>query len=371
MNIISSIKPVVYLQSLEKTEPNELEITNELADTLLSISEITSKDYGHAVRSVHAKGHGILRGKLIVHENLPAIYQQGLFKYPAEYSVVMRLSTIPGDVMDDAVSTPRGLAIKILEVPGKQCNSDSSEDSQDFLLVNGPAFLNPGVKGFLKSLKLLAATTDKAEGLKKVLSTALRGTEKVLEAFGGKSPIIMSLGGQPETNVLGETYYSQVPILYGKYIAKISLVPVSADLIALTNQPVDLDDKPNGLREAVVDFFKTHSAQWALRVQLCTDIEKMPIEDASVVWPEEESPYYPVATIMVNSQLAWHDKLYEEVEDALSFSPWNAIEQHRPLGSVMRARKLTYEKSAEFRQMFNGCPMHNASLLSMLDNATK
>ncbi len=83
----------------------------------------------------------------------------------------------------------------MLEVPGKQCNSDSSEDAQDFLLVNDPAFLNPSVKSFLTSLKLLAITTDKAEGLKKVLSTALRGTEKILEVFGGKSPMIMSQVG--------------------------------------------------------------------------------------------------------------------------------------------------------------------------------
>jgi hypothetical protein len=35
--------------------------------------------------------------------------------------------------------------------------------------------------------------------------------------------------------------------------------------------------------------------------------------------------------------------------DRLSFSPWHATEDHRPLGNVMRARRVAYEASAELR----------------------
>ena len=35
--------------------------------------------------------------------------------------------------------------------------------------------------------------------------------------------------------------------------------------------------------------------------------------------------------------------------DKLSFSPWHATEDHRPLGNVMRARRIAYQASAELR----------------------
>ena len=95
----------------------------------------------------------------------------------------------------------------------------------------------PGKK-FLGSLKLLASTTDKVPNLKRALSAALRGAEKVIEADGGESATLKALGGHPETNPLGETYFSQAPILYGAYMAKVLLAPVAAELRALTDAPV-------------------------------------------------------------------------------------------------------------------------------------
>jgi hypothetical protein len=314
---------------------------------------------------VHSKSHGILRGKLSVKPNLPSHLAQGIFSTPAEYNVVMRLSTSPGDILDDSVSTPRGLAVKIMGVDGERLADSATDNTQDFLLVNGPAFLKPDAKSFAGSLKLLAKTTDKAEGLKKVLSAALRGTEKIIESVGGQSPAIMSLGGHPETHILGETFYSQVPVLYGQYMAKVSVAPVSPELTALTKSPLNVNGVPNGLRDAVNEFFSTRSATWEVRVQLCTNLETMPIEDASVVWPEEESPYVTVATIEVEPQVAWDETVSPVIEDNLAFSPWNAISAHRPLGSVMRARKLTYEKSTIFRKQFNGCPIGETGLGEM------
>ena len=35
-----------------------------------------------------------------------------------------------------------------------------------------------------------------------------------------------ALGGHPETNILGETFYSQAPIRYGDYLAKVAVAPV-------------------------------------------------------------------------------------------------------------------------------------------------
>jgi hypothetical protein len=80
-------------------------------------------------------------------------------------------------------------------------------------------------------------------------------------------------------------------------MAKVSVAPVSPQLRALTDAPVSVNGKPNGIREAVVNFFHCNEAEWELRVQLCIDLEAMPIEDASMAWPEDRSSYLPVARI--------------------------------------------------------------------------
>jgi hypothetical protein len=349
-------RPVRYTPDLEHPEKDEAETTQALTETMLKISEKTYEDGGHAIRSVHAKSHGLLRGEIEIAADLPPVLAQGLFAKSGRHPVVMRFSTIPGDILDDSVSTPRGLALKIFDVEGERL-PDADGATQDFVMVNGKVFNAPNNKVFLNNLKLLAATTDKAEGAKKVLSAVNRGLETIIEAFGGESATLKSMGGQPETHILGDSFYTQVPILYGDYIAKLSVVPASPELTALTDAPLNVNGKPDGLREAVVEHFRTKGGVWDVRVQLCTDIEEMPVENAHKAWPEDKSPFLPVATITIGPQEAWSEALSEAVDDRMSFSPWHGITAHRPLGAVMRARRSAYKASAEFRGARNGCPM--------------
>lgn len=358
--------PLRYQSTFEKQEPDENETTNEIVETMCKIQTKVAEDLGRGMRSVHAKAHGILRGELRVLEDLPLCLAQGIFATADTYPVVIRLSTAPGDVLADSVSTPRGMAIKVVNVPGQRLPGSEGQKTQDFVLANSPAFHKPNAKAFLGGLKLLAATTNKAEGLKKAASALLRGTEKVVEALGGKSATLISMGGHPETHPLGETYFSQVPLLHGEYMAKVSVVPVSPELAALTDAPLDVNDKPDGLRSAVVDFFRVHGGEWELRVQLCTDIEAMPIEDASAEWSEELSAYVPVARISVMPQQAWRDVDSTAVDQQLAFSPWHGIEAHRPLGSVMRVRKASYEASARFRAERNKVSLEEPQSLHQL-----
>ncbi len=345
--------PLRYTPSVEHPEPDERQTDDSLNDTMLSISETTSKDGGHALRSVHAKSHGLLRGELRVLDGLPPVLAQGVFAKPGAYQVVIRLSTTPGDILDDSVSSPRGMVLKIVGVEGERLPGSEGDVTQDFVMVNGPAFNAPTVKKFLGSLKLLAATTDKAEGLKKVASATLRAAESVVEAFGGKSATLVSLGGQPETNILGETFYTQAPLLWGPHMAKVSVAPVSPELTALTDAKLDLSGKPNGIRDAVVDFFQRNGSEWELRVQLCTDLDAMPVEAASVEWSEDQSSYVAVARSTVPPQEAWSEARSAAVDDGLAFSPWHGLAAHRQIGSIMRARKEAYEMSRQFRALNN------------------
>ena len=349
--------PVRYSPSLEYVAPDEEAIHAELIATFRKIQETTAKDYGFAVRGVHAKSHGLLLGRLEVLPGLPAALAQGLFAEPATYQAVLRLSTNPGDMLDDSVSTPRGLAVKVIGVEGERLPGAEGKP-QDFVMANAPAFVAPDAKHFLGSLKLLAATTDAPQVFKKGVSALMRGVETALEAVGTKSGTVISMGGHPETHILGETFYSQVPLRWGDYVAKVAVAPVSPDLVALTGAPLAVNGVPNGLRNAVAAFFSTLEGVWELRAQLLTDLDTMPVEDASKPWPEDESPYVAVARITAPRQDSWSDKRVKAIDDGLAFNPWHALAAHQPLGSVMRARQATYPRSAGFRAERNGCPIH-------------
>ncbi len=344
-----------YDPSVEQPEADEAKVGQELIDTMRKISETTLADEGRPLRSVHAKSHGIVVGELEVADGLPPVLAQGLFAKPGRYPVVMHFSTLPGDLLDDSVSTPRGLGVKIIGVEGARLPGSEGDVTQDLVLVNGPAFAVPNAKAFLANLKLLAATTDKIEGVKKVVSAAMRGLQTLAVAVSGSpNATIATLGGQPETQLLGDTFYSQVPILYGDYIVKIAVAPVSPELTALTKAPLDLNGRPDGLRESVSEFFRSNGATWEVQVQLCTDFDVMPVENAAKPWPEDQSPYVTVGRITAKPQTTWNETRAKAVDEGYAFSPWHGLAAHRPLGSVMRVRKAAYEAGAKFRAANGG-----------------
>ncbi len=161
--------PLHYRPSVETPGPDEAAVNAAIVRSMRGILETTVQDYGHSVRSVHAKSHGLLEGELRVLDGLPSALAQGVFARAARFPVVLRISTNPGDILDDTVSAPRGLAIKIIGVEGERLPGSEGDATQDFVMANGPAFVAPDAAGFARSLKLLAATTDTGQAWKKAV----------------------------------------------------------------------------------------------------------------------------------------------------------------------------------------------------------
>jgi len=336
-------KPVPYAPAYEALERDEDKTRSDILDTLSKIQQTTYANGKHALRAMHARSFGLLRGTLTVLPDLPQELAQGLFQRESSYPLVMRLSTSPGDVAEGSHSTPRGMALKVWGVQGPRLGGSADEMTQDFVLMNGPAFGTKNGKAFARSLKVLAATTGRAPALKRLLSGVLPATEKVVES---------------RTHPLGDAYYSVTPYLYGQYMAKFCVTPSSPQLRRLVDRSLVVKGDRDGLRDAVVNFFGQHAGVWELRVQLCTSLEKMPIEDARVAWPEEESPHVVVARIDVPAQQAWSEERSRVIDGGYSFSPWHGLAAHRPLGSVNRLRQQAYEESSRFRRERSGMMSH-------------
>jgi hypothetical protein len=101
--------PLRFSPSVERPDADEAETIQGLIATMWYINEKTFADGGHAIRSVHAKTHGILEGYLEVVADLPGDLAQGLFAKAGRYPVVMRLSTIPGDILE--ISFARSISV--------------------------------------------------------------------------------------------------------------------------------------------------------------------------------------------------------------------------------------------------------------------
>jgi hypothetical protein len=90
----------------------------------------------------------------------------------------------------------------------------------------------------------------------------------------------------------------------------------------------------------------TKALQWDLQLQPFVSETLTPIEDASVNWT---TPYCTVAHLTLPIQNPAADPVFaQQVEDAV-FDPWQALAAHRPLGDVMRARKVVYFASQQTR----------------------
>ncbi|SMO98344.1 catalase family protein [Paracoccus laeviglucosivorans] len=352
---------VRYSDALETVAPAEAETVRELLDAFDHILRTTARDYGHAVRSVHAKAHAVLRGSFVIDGHLPQELAQGLFAKGGAHDAWLRISTNPGDLLSDKISLPRGIALKVEDVQGPRL-AGAVGHSQDFLMINGSVFASPTAREFARQLKLLAATTDRAEGGKIMLSKALQVVNKALGLAGLESIALAGLGGASQVDPLGETYFSATPFRYGDHVAKFRLRPLSPALTALTGTQVDTGTGENPIRTTIRAEIAGFDAEWAFEVQLARDLEKQPIEDASVEWAETDAPFVQVATLRVPRQDSWARDQVARVDEHMRFSPWNGLAAHRPLGGVNRARRLPYEQSAQFRAHFNRCPMQDLDI---------
>ena len=87
----------------------------------------------------------------------------------------------------------------------------------------------------------------------------------------------------------------------------------------------------------------------------------MPVEDPTVPWDDGAAPFIKVATIRIPIQ-SFESKEQMEFGENLSFTPWHAVADLRPLGGINRARKKVYEAISARRHELNGVPMEEPSL---------
>lgn len=338
-----------YSPALEEIAPDEAETFAKIAETFRKTGETVAAQEGRRLRVSHAKPTALLDGDLVIDDALPTELAQGIAAQPGHYAAQVRFAQGPGELLDDSISTHRGMAVKITGLTGDSIPEAVEPHTQDFVLEGtSRAFINSTATTFLANLRAgVSHAPSLPQGVKQAVRNVARGTEAALEAVGLESKTL-GFFGHPPLHPLAEPYFSQAPMRWGDHVAKVGFFPTQATLDSLAATKIDTGDDFDAFRDAMVAHFARYGATFELRVQLAVDTDATPIEDASVEWPQEVTPYRSVALLTFPPQPAWtaaRDAAFE----TMSFRPANSLAAHRPLGQVMRARLFVYKQLAAWR----------------------
>lgn len=304
----------------EVVDANEEEIAAEMIDLIRSVSLARQKEDAQGVmrRFNQLKTIACVVGEMEV-LTVAEQHRVGLFSKPKSYPVILRFAN--ATKMDDRDADVRGLSIRVMDVDQGQ----GGMGIQDFTLNTHPALFAGTPEIFLSFIR--ATEADRQWWFFITHPMSLWNGFK-----GRKNP----------TSPLSVDYHSATPILFGTGMAiKYATRSCSATATAVA------DDHAEYLRDALQHDLQSEQCI-DFQVQFQTDVDLMPIEDAAVTWPEDISPFVTLAKIKLPPQTL------EIAEcEKMTFNPWNALAQHRPLGGINRVRRQVYDSLGKFRNEHN------------------
>jgi hypothetical protein len=320
--------------------PNENAIVQQIIERMGTYMREQYRP-GTFQRAGNTKTHGVLRAEFQVHGDIPQNLRRGIFSTPRSYPAWVRLAgpgpDSPPDIEDVGVLS---IGIKVMQVPGPKL-LDDERFTQDFTGISTPTFTTPDIIENAKLQEAVLRRTPLFYFINPFDSHLLDG-------------IMQGLWARTQTSPLQTGYWSCVPYLLGEGQAvQYSFRPRSSEASTIQGLPWRPSD--NYLREAMMRTLAERAVDFDVFVQVQTDAYRMPIENASVRWPERLSAPVPIATLHFPAQ-KFASAAQLAFADQLSINPWHCLAEHRPLGNQNRARLTIYKTLSTLRQSMNGTP---------------
>ena len=315
----------------EQTPTGEDDLINQLVALQIGIMKAKTDPTRPTRRGQHPKHHGCTDAEFLVRADIPDAYRIGIFKEPGTYKAKVRWSNGGDD--DDRNADVHGMAVKVLGVKGTPALEGNDREEQDFILIDSESFFVPDVKLMLE-LMTARVRSEKAND-PKVMADFAQAHPKIGTALGAAR--------KKTSSPLTTQYWSTVPFRLGGGAVKYTAVPSAG------NKSGDVPAASRDfLRAALASQLGkgSYGAQFELCIIPQADPDDNPVENPMVPW---KSAPIPVATIKVAPQAFDTPERMKEAEN-LSFDPWHALAEHRPLGGINRARRAVYAASLNLRQ---------------------
>lgn len=295
-------------------------------------------------RDAHAKPHGCVRARFEVFQT-DSRYNHGIFREPGTYEAWIRFSNGSVPALADSKPDARGMAIKVMNVPGEQLLPPLlAGKTQDFVMINSPAFFVRSIAQYRDLEEAAAAGRPFTYFLGKHYFNPFKWRLRQL---------YLGLGTRKKAppTPLSTQYYSMSPYNLGPHKMK-----YSAKSCEVYEAPGINTQDPNFLREGMKKVLRSRDACFQFMVQLQVPDARMPIEDTTVVWSEKKSPFVSVARVHIPRQEFDSPEQNEMCED-LSFTPWHGVQELRPIGYINEMRRELYLHTAAFRRVRNNAPL--------------
>ncbi len=292
-------------------------------------------------RDAHAKATGCVRARFSIRGDIPERYQHSIFSAPGhEYQAWIRFSNGDMEVQKDSKPDARGMAVKVMGVEGDKIAPEfTGPATHDLIMTNTPAFFHRNVMDYVEDMHYLAKL-ERTRWFISFFPPRLHPKQfyRAIQTVSSKidSPL------QPQ-------YYSMLPYQLGHTEVKFSARPCVGE-----HSDVNVDrSHTDYLTEAMQSQLDDGTACFDFMLQERKPGANMPLDDATVIWSEEEAPFLPVARIDIPSQTFTSEAQSQFCED-LSMNPWHAVGEWRPLSSLGMARRVVYAAVSEFRHDKNG-----------------
>ncbi|MFJ2865670.1 catalase family protein [Kitasatospora sp. NPDC087314] len=356
---------VPYTPDVEDDDPHfdrTLQTVIERTESYISES-VSAGGTGRALRDAHAKGYGLVRGQVEILDGLPPEYAQGIYATPGTHDALIRFSNgSPHAGADARLGSATGLALKIFDIAGPTLLEDEPDTGTfDYANINAPVFFCNTVEHYLFIQELFlnapAYFSRGRPGAHRFFTDFVtgKGTLDQDDWAWDEFLAFVRLSKIAPVNVLLSSYWTMGAVRHGDYIAKVRIAPDPRFAAAVVRRAIDPASAAEVFRPALQAELQERPYSFDIQVQLCTDLERMPVEDTTVEWPEQLSPSVTVAKLRLPQQdISGPENL--EAMDALSFTPWRVTAEHAPLGNIMRARKEVYRHSSIERHKLNRQP---------------
>ena len=357
-----STRFVKYTPDIETADPGfDQNLQTVIAKTERYIARsVTTEGTGRAVRDAHAKGYGLVRAEVEILDQLPAEYAQGIYATPGRHDALIRFSNgSPHAGADARLGGATGLALKIFDIAGPTLLEDEPDTRTfDYANINAPVFFCNTVEHYLFIQDLFieapAYFVQGTPGRHRFYQDFVTGKGTLDQDNWAWDELLAFLRvlQSPSVNLLLSTYWTMGAVRHGGYIAKVRFAPVAAFADKVVQRALDLGSAAEVYRPALIVELRERPYEFDIQVQLCADLAQMPVEDVTVEWPEQLSPFVTVAKLRLPQQDISEDDNLAKM-DALSFTPWRVTAEHAPLGNIMRVRKEVYRHSSILRHNLN------------------
>lgn len=361
----------------EYTEQNEAKLYEQVTALLAGHMEQVYASSDRALRDTHAKSHAAVKAHIDIFDidesaikrglaertALPQklidgiSIRQGLFARSGKYPVWLRFANGRPDVNSDSKGDTRSMSVKIIGVEGDRLPESYQSNAQDIITQNGDvffvssiasyfSFLRAAFRSNLRSLLWLIFHPRQFMALQRI--TRFAPQSLLTERYWSGSAYALGLLPNPAA-----TCPTAASVTYPAVI-KYAFTPCQPE-DPFRNLPRQKLNLPSGsvpenyYREELISALARPDARycWNIGIQFQTT-EAMSIDNIIVPWSEQESPFFTVGRMHVEHQHIDFQRQFDFCEN-LTYSPWNGLKVHRPVGALNRLRKLVYPIVASYR----------------------